>query len=234
MRPGQFHQLILALLCAVKRLHRRSCAAEHDGDVQGAAKSKRNLACMIGGPILVLIRWLVLFVEDDEAEVGQRREDGRARPDHHVNLARPDAPPLVVAFAGTQRAVDDGDAARKAAREALHGLRGERDFRHQHDATLAPRNHSGQCLQIDLRLAASRYAMQQNGRALRRVSQDGIHRSLLIGRERQRFAAGDSEAEQGVALHLGLLDDENAFLHEVLQLFGREGAGLAQRARRPL
>ena len=41
----------------------------------------------------------MLLVDDDEAEVAEGREDGRARAHAHARLAAPHAPPLVVALA---------------------------------------------------------------------------------------------------------------------------------------
>ena len=41
----------------------------------------------------------MLLVDHDEAEVGDRREHGRARADRDPRLARAQAPPLVVALA---------------------------------------------------------------------------------------------------------------------------------------
>src|SRR5579885_790934 len=58
--------------------------------------------------------------------------------------------------------MDDRHAVRETRRHALHGLRGESDFRHQHDAAFAPGDNRGQRLQIDLGLAAAGHAMQQN------------------------------------------------------------------------
>ncbi len=50
----------------------------------------------------------MLLVDDDEPNRAERREDGRAGADDHVDLAAPDAMPLIVALAIGQAAVLDG------------------------------------------------------------------------------------------------------------------------------
>ena len=60
----------------------------------------------------------MLLVHDDQPERPDRREDRRPRADDDVDVAAPDALPLVVALAVGQAAVLDRDAlAERAAEE---------------------------------------------------------------------------------------------------------------------
>ncbi len=52
----------------------------------------------------------MLFVDDDQAELVERREDRRPRADDDVDLAAPDALPLIVPLAVGQAAVLNGHA----------------------------------------------------------------------------------------------------------------------------
>ena len=64
---------------------------------------------MVARGFLLLVGVLVLLVHDDQAEVGQRRENGAARADDDAGLAAVDLVPFVVAFAVGKVAVQDGD-----------------------------------------------------------------------------------------------------------------------------
>ena len=71
---------------------------------------------MIARGFFLLVRGVVLFVHDDEAGRGERREDRRTRADDDVDVAAADAMPLVVPFAVGEAAVLNRDAAPRSAR----------------------------------------------------------------------------------------------------------------------
>ena len=103
----------------------------------------------------------MLLVDDDQAEILDRREHGRARAHAHPRLPRAQAPPLLVALAGAKPRVKDRDRVPKALGEASHDLRGQRDLRDEHDRP-APLRERDRCrAQVDLGLARSRDAVQQ-------------------------------------------------------------------------
>src|SRR5271169_3354725 len=69
------------------------------GDGPGVVKRRR---------ILLLVSPLVLFVDDDEAEVGERSKKGASRADDDIVSPLGDAAPLVVPLAKGKFAVQNG------------------------------------------------------------------------------------------------------------------------------
>ena len=148
------------LLGAIKRLDRGRRAAHHNRYAQHPTKGDCRLSRVVGRlHLALLIGWLVLFVKDDQPKVRQRRKQGRARPDDHVDLARTNALPLVTALSYEEIAMNDSNTARKTTGESLYSLRSKDYFRHQHDAAFAACDNCRQRLQIHLCLAASGDAM---------------------------------------------------------------------------
>jgi hypothetical protein len=85
----------------------------------------------------------VLLVDHDQPEVGDRREDRRARADRDARLAAAQPPPLVVSLALAERGVQQRDGVAETRLEATDRLRGERDLGHQHDHSLAALERRG-------------------------------------------------------------------------------------------
>ena len=143
-------------------------ATQHGARVARRALG-RDVAGVVARVALVLVGGVVLLVDDDEPEVGQRREDGRARPDADARLARAQARPLVVALAGRQRRVQDGDgvaeARRRSARRSAASARSPARAR-------SPRARAASVArggaQVDLGLARAGHAVQQQPLARRR------------------------------------------------------------------
>ena len=63
---------------------------------------------MIARRFLLLVGRIVLFVDDDECEIVDRREHRRARAHDHARFAALDAMPLLGAFAIGERGMQDG------------------------------------------------------------------------------------------------------------------------------
>ena len=63
--------------------------------------------------------------------------------------------------------MEHGDPLAKPGAEPAYGLGGQGDLRHQHNGRASRRKGLGNGLQIDLRLAAARYAVEQKGTAPR-------------------------------------------------------------------
>jgi hypothetical protein len=103
----------------------------------------------------------VLLVEDDQAEVLDRREDGAARTDGDPGLVRPEPAPFVVALTLGQRGVQQRDRVPEARLKARHRLRRERDLGHEHDHAFAPLQARLRRAQVHLGLAGAGHAVQQ-------------------------------------------------------------------------
>ena len=130
----------------------------------------------------------MLFIDHDEAEVGEREKERRARADNHGRLAarrrRPDAFALTLGQAG----MPFGRPCAEARGEAVEKLRGQRDLRQKHKRLALLSQSFGDRLEIDFGLARSRHALEQGGRerALGDEADEIIGRGALVGVEVRR------------------------------------------------
>ena len=69
-------------------LERRRGRAEHRDRRRAVRAEDRHVARVVAHALLLLERGVVLFVDDDEAEIAHRREERGARADRDVDLAR--------------------------------------------------------------------------------------------------------------------------------------------------
>jgi len=127
-----------------------------------------DVAGVVAGGGVLFVRGFVFFVDNDHAEVGQRREDGGAGADDDAGAALADFLPFVVAFAGGEVAVEDGDeglmgAAAEAGFEAFDGLGGEGDFGDENDGALAAGEGVGDGLEVNFGFAAAGDAVEEEG-----------------------------------------------------------------------
>ena len=73
--------------------------AEEDGAALQGAAHDGDVAGVVVGGLVLLVGGLVFFVDDEEAEGADRREEGRAGAERDAGFAGRDALPFVVAFA---------------------------------------------------------------------------------------------------------------------------------------
>ena len=110
--------------------HRAFELRAHDGDI----------APVVARRFFLLVAGLLLLVHDDQADIFERRKNGRARAHHDARFAAAHAPPFAGALRDRQPAVQHGDAfAKPRAAQAAHPER-ERDLRHQHERRAAARS----------------------------------------------------------------------------------------------
>ena len=160
---------------------RRGGGQDHRKLADGAAYHG-HIARLIVHAVVLLEAGIVLFVDDDEAEIGVRQEQRRARTDHDTRFARRGPTPEASALGGRQRRVPfDGQAA-EARLEAAHELAGERDLG-QHDQRLpALLDRACDGLEINLRLAGARDAIEQRDGEIVPVDRrdERVHRARLV------------------------------------------------------
>ena len=189
--------------------------------------ARRDTAPQSGGVLLVGV--VVLLVQHDQPNVGQRRKQGAARADDHVHQPQPGPAPSVVALALAQLAVPHRHPAREARRKAPHGLRGQRDLRHQHQRPLALRQRGRQGPQVNLGLARAGDAVQQHrlaesgwGPSAAAPARTGVAASsqtaCWIGRQLGRVKGHELLAGQRVAPYFGLAQVHQAHLGQVFQV----------------
>ena len=137
----------------------RGAGDEHRATLGGAAAG--DCAGVVTGVALLLVGGIVLLVDDDQAEVVQRREDGRARPDADARLTTAQALPFVVALVIGEGRVQDREAVSEPRPEARHRLRRQADLGDQHDRPAAAGQRRLDRGEVDLGLAGASDAVQE-------------------------------------------------------------------------
>ena len=78
--------MIVSLLSMIKGFHIRGGAAQNQGRTYAMGQVQRNITRMVGWrTILRLETRIVLFIENDQAQVGQRSKESRTRPNDDVD-----------------------------------------------------------------------------------------------------------------------------------------------------
>ena len=179
---------------------RRRGAEDRNGSLERRAL-RRDTARVVARVGLLLVRRIVLLVDADHTERRHRCEHRRPRTDDDACLAGRDAPALVAPLRLRERRVQHCNAFAETRAEAAERLRRERDLGHEHDRTtvLCERCLAGS--NVDLGLATSRRAEEQDVAALA-VEQrgDAVERALLrVGEMRGRRLGGERARRGGVA-----------------------------------
>ena len=140
---------------------------------------------MIADAVLLLERRIVLFVDDDEREPRQRREHRESRAEDEIGLARCSRAPMPQPFAGRKPAVHrHRPSAGQRFRDALRELRRQVDLRHEDQHLPAGGDAFARGGEIDLGLAATGDALQQERRERSARFADRRDRMLLVDGER--------------------------------------------------
>jgi hypothetical protein len=143
-----------------KRFRGRRRRAEQHGEILVAAAHEGDAARVVARLVILLVRLVLLFVDDDEAKIPDRAEHCRTRPHHHTMLAALDPLPDVEAIRPGEAAVDDRHFVAQRPPVARRRLRQKPDLRHEHDAPAAGVEHAARCAKIHLGLAASGDAVE--------------------------------------------------------------------------
>ena len=159
--PQETQQPVTSAAGVRIRLARGRRRAEHDGRLRKSRERDREIACVIVDPFLAFVRRVVFFVDDDQSDVAHRRENHRARTDHHACLPANCRHPARPSLGHALRAVRDADQRSEARAKRAHDFVGQRDLGH-HDKDVAPgRERSRGEVQINFSLAAGGDAPQE-------------------------------------------------------------------------
>ena len=122
----------------------------------------------------------MLFIDDDQAQLGQGGEHCQTGAEHDACAALKGGAPVAGAGGFSEFAVQAGQLClRKASGDAAFELRREVDFRHQQQRLLAGGEGAFDEAQVDLGFAAAGDAVQQPG-AKAAASIDACQRGLLL------------------------------------------------------
>ena len=94
----------------LKTFKRRRCGPEQRDRPFEFRAHHGHVPPVIARRFLLLVARLLLFIDHDQPEIFDRRENGRARSHHDARLAAPHAPPFARALHFRQRAVQHRDA----------------------------------------------------------------------------------------------------------------------------
>ncbi len=179
---GKPEPAIASALGVEPGLDRRRRGGQHDRRLLEARAHHRHVARVVDDALLLLVGALVLFIDHDEAEVGERQEQSRARADNDRRLAARDRRPDALALALGQTGMPLGGSRAETRREPIEKLPGERNFRQQHQRLPFLPQSFGDRLEINFGLARSRHALEQ-GRRERAIGDEA-------GRDRRPRRAG--------------------------------------------
>ncbi len=103
----------------------------------------------------------MLFVDDDEREIGDRREDGGARADDDASFTATNAMPLLGTFVVGEGGVQDGDLVAEGVVQLRRSGGSESDLGDEHDRGPSGFKDSAHGGEIDGCLAGTGDAVQQ-------------------------------------------------------------------------
>src|SRR5580704_6108874 len=143
---------------------------------------------MVARRFFLFVAGLLLFVDDDEAEIFERREDGGARADDDASLAVADAPPFAGALDVAERGMKNGDAFEASAEPgaALTTYpQSESDFGNENDGGFSAREGFLDGAHVNLGLAAAGDAIEEECAEFAEFEAgfDGVEGGFLAGVE---------------------------------------------------
>ena len=179
---------VAALFGVDARLQRRRRRGQHDWRAFEPRAHYRHVAGVVDDAVFLLVGALVFLIDHDQAEFGERQEQRRAGADDHLRLAAGDGAPQPFALARRHARMPLGRAHAKTLGEAVEKLRRQRNLGHQDQRLASGDERRRDRLEIDLRLAGSGHAFEQEwlerarldrcAERLRRLGLIGLQRSL--------------------------------------------------------
>ncbi len=151
-----------AITSAGVRVERRSRATENERAAGEPHPFSRDGDCVVARHAVLFVRALVRFVDDDEADVRQRREDGAARTDDDVDFTARSRCAAFKAFALGEPRVQYRDPFAECRFKAPRRLRRQSDFRYEHDRATTALERPRDRADVDERLTAARDALHQH------------------------------------------------------------------------
>ena len=123
----------------MERLQRRSGGAKERNGAFETRAIHGGIASVIARDFFLLVARFLFFVDDDEAEIFERREDRGARAYYDADVSVPHAPPFAGAFDVRQGAVQHGYVFAEPRADQAADPERQRDFGNEHDGGLPAR-----------------------------------------------------------------------------------------------
>ena len=181
----QHHALVAALARIDFGFDRRRCRGQHDRNFGDMRAHHRHVAGVVMRALVLLVGLVVLFIDDDQSEIGIGQKQRRARAHHHRRLARRDRGPVALPGARGQFGMPLQRTHAETLGEAVEELPGQRDFRHQDQRLPAAADDLRNGFEIDFGLARAGDAVEQRDMktAVRRQRAHRIDRGALRPRK---------------------------------------------------
>jgi hypothetical protein len=164
------------------------------------AAHHRHVAGVVTHAVFLLVGGIVLFIDNNQAEIGVRQKQSRARADHDAHFAVGDGTPGARAQPRRQFGVPLRRPRTETRGKAVEKLRGQRNLRHQDQALPTAPDRVRHGLEIDFglsrtgdaveqcdRIAALRHGVLQSGRGGTLVGGEVCRDKIRIRRLRHRL-----------------------------------------------
>ena len=241
---GQLHQCIFSGNGVLVRLHGRRSRPENHQRIFEFPAHHGNIPRIVARRFGLFIGRVVFLIDHDQFQIPERGEERGPGADSDLDPAVLHFHPFVVAFAVAQSAVEHADLVAEPGAEPFHGLRRQRDFRHQHDRFPAFGQHFGDGLEIDFSLAAPGYTVEQDHMSFVRFAvmqfvPDQFQRGGLFRTGFLRLGRQNIRPLERIAVHPAFFGHHHSVVEQFLQsghgtsgfpeqLIGRHAAGIAQ------
>ena len=134
---GQPHQLeALPRPAVLQALQRRRRGAQNAVCSGQLGPLDRDIPPVVARGRILLVARLMLLIDDDQPQIGNRRKNRRPGPNHDIRLPRPSLLPLLVPLPGGQPRMQHRNPVEPGGKP-LHRLGGQRNLRQQHNGGLA-------------------------------------------------------------------------------------------------
>ena len=144
-----------------------------------------DVAPVVARRLLLFVTRVVFLIDNHHSQVREGSEYRRACSQHHFGFAAANSPPFLVALVFGQGAVQKRHLRAEPGQELrLHGG-GEGNFRHQHQSRAADFEAAGNQPEINFRLPAARYPMEEHGLELSglQLLREVVEHRALRGRQ---------------------------------------------------
>ena len=156
----QLHQRIFIFPGVEIRFQRRCGGTQDHNGIRHFRAHHRDIARVITRSLFLLVGRIVLFIDDDQRKIGNRREHGGTRTYDHARFAALDAVPLLRALLVGKRRMQNRDFVAKNLMQISCNRGRKSNLRHEKNGRASGFEHCTHSRQINRRLARSGNTVQ--------------------------------------------------------------------------